>query len=79
MGIELKSINNASPRCIDIYKSGWTPASPWCADVIFEDGRSWPAWQQSFRTKTAMVKNINTALDSVGLPDLPIIRVKDKE
>lgn len=54
-------------RRVEIYKEG----SRWRADLYFNTGRVWMAWQYGFKTKARMIENIRCTFDG------PIVRVAD--
>ena len=53
----------ATATLVTIRKDMFFPSRKWTADLHFDSGRAWMAWQSGFKTRTAMVENIRASWD----------------
>lgn len=63
---------------VNVYKDGWIASRPWCADVKTPDGKIYRAWQSGFRTKKAMMENIEAAMACVSEYGFEVIQTKGR-
>ena len=59
---------------VEIYKDGWVPSRPWCADLHFRDGNVWKGYVAFFKTRRSVEQNIRAAVGEF----VTIIRGEDK-
>jgi len=52
---------------VRVYKDGWTPSRPWCADLIHADGQVFRKYNWGYKSKKRLLENIDHMMSLYAL------------
>jgi hypothetical protein len=64
-------------KMVRIYKDNWTPTKPWCADLIYSDGRELKKYNFGYMTKKRLLREVNAVMETASCSP-EIVRGEDR-
>lgn len=52
-----------------IRKDEWIASRPWHADLVFPDGTVWRGWQEFYRSKKRLIRDIQAVSSKITIID----------